>query len=255
MTHGPLERFRVEVVDSRHPVTRAASRRSSSPMSSIRRSPTRGACIYCCGAARTRERSPPRDGCGSRAGPGLPPCQWPHPRGTASSDVPETPAQCRALVPPGRRFRADAVNRHVSFDSSTVGKPDSRKIATVNDELDRDKKGAYDRKSLVQHGYTKFPACAMHLSHRQIRASRHSQASDRTSTFVCRRGMDLTGRRRRRRRDEANPFYCLRHSRIAAVAVDSTPTNGSSRGECLRLRSCSTVRSVSTPKATRFRRP
>ena len=32
----------------------------------------------------------------------------------------------------------------------------------VNDELDRDKKGAYDRKTLMQHGYTKFPARAMH---------------------------------------------------------------------------------------------
>ena len=195
MTHGPLERFRVEVVDSQHPVTRgveaffvADEQHTPQPDEEARASTA----AEPLGRGKGRRRGM---GAGAGAGPALPPCQWPHPRGTASSDVPEAPAQRRALVPPGRRFRADAVNRHVSFDSLTVGKPDSRKFATVNDEIDRDKKGAYDRKSLVQHGYTKFPACAMRLSHRQIRASRHSQASDRTSTFARRRGMDLTGRR------------------------------------------------------------
>ena len=95
VSHGPLERFRVEVVDAKHPVTRRRQRRSSSPMSSIRRSPTRGACICCCGAARTRAKSPRR--VGPRAGPrpALPPGKWPHPRGIASPDVPEAHAQRR----------------------------------------------------------------------------------------------------------------------------------------------------------------
>jgi hypothetical protein len=64
----------------------------------------------------------------------------------------------------------------------------------VKDEIDRDKKGADDRKTLMQHGYTTFAARAMLSSHPQIWARRHSQASDRTFSFAP-RGMDLTGRR------------------------------------------------------------
>ncbi len=111
--HGPLERFRVSVLDRPRTRSPEAWTTSRSPTSNIRRAPGPPACSP---SARKPVRRGDSGGGGmgppGRPRPGLLSGQRPHPRGPGSSRVSEARPECRPLVPyrpPGLTWKSSSL--------------------------------------------------------------------------------------------------------------------------------------------------